>query len=277
MRTLQAAAVLAVLLAGLALPAAQPAANGPKGIPAITRPSGDRTLSFVRPGLIMEMAVEKGDAVTKDQIVAKQDDREERELLLAAKEEAESTTEIDAEKKVLKADEADLARKRDFASKQEVREAELKVEVDAARIELAVFKRKQAQYKYQANSAAIEKLKLISPIDGVVQEVYMKAGEATNGQDMKVLRIIQVDPLWVEVPVPIQDARKFNPGDPAQVLFGDGKVRPGKVALKDRMADSASGTLNVRVAVPNPEKLEPGESVSVTFGTVGVAGGPVGR
>jgi RND family efflux transporter MFP subunit len=264
--------IFALLMISVAAAVSMSASDTPEkgGIQAITRPSGDRTLSFVRPGLIVE-GLEKGQPVKKDQIVARQDEREERALLEAAQAEAESTTEIDAEKKVLEADRADLEKKRGAASGQEIREAELKVQVDLARIDLAIFKRKQAEFKFRSSTAGIEKLKLISPIDGVVQEVFLRQGEATNGQDQKVMRVIQVDPLWIETPVPIKEARKLAPGSPVNVLFTDGKVRPGKVALKDPMADAASSTLNVRVEVPNPEKLEPGENVRVTFGPAAVA------
>lgn len=241
------------------------------GIQAITRPSGDRVLSFVRPGLIMEMAVDKGDVVKSGQIIAKQDDREEIELLKVAHQEATSETEIEAEKAVLAADKLELQKKTDRGSEMEKREAALKVVVDEARIKLAIDKKRTAEFKYEANKAALEKLKLISPIDGVVQEVFMRVGEAPNGQELKVMRVIQMDPLWIETPVPIKDARKLSLGDPVNVLFTDGKVRPGKVALKDVLADPASGTLNIRVEVPNPEKLVPGENVRVTFGPSVVA------
>jgi RND family efflux transporter MFP subunit len=248
-----------------------------KGLAANTRPSEERTLSFVRPGLIIEMSVKKGDTVKKDQVVARQDDKEERELLKAAEAEANSTTEIEAETAVLAADREELKNKRSAASAMEVREAELKVVVDEARIKLAIFKKQQAEFKFAANKAAIEKSKLISPIDGVVADVVMKEGEATNGQDMKVMRIVQNDPLKVEVPVPLQQARALKTDDPVQVLFSDGKTRVGKVVQKDIQADPASGTLNVRVDIPNPERLESGETVRVTFGPSAVAGMPAGR
>jgi RND family efflux transporter MFP subunit len=273
MRNARAHALFALLAVSIAAAGSLSAAESPDkaGIQAITRPSGDRVLSFVRQGLIMEMSVDKGDPVKKDQMVAKQDDREEVELLKVAQSEAESETEINAEKAVLDADKFELQKKTQSGSEMEKREAALKVVVDEARIKLAIDKKRTAEFKYAANKAALEKLKLISPIDGVVQEVFMRVGEAPNGQELKVMRVIQVDPLWVETPVPIRDARKLNPGDPVNVLFTDGKLRTGKVALKDRMADAASGTLNIRVEVPNPEKLEPGESVRVHFGPAAVA------
>jgi len=274
----RALAAMVLLCAATVVPCLS--AEPETGLEAITRPSDKRTLSFVRPGLIMELNVKKGDKVTMKQIVALQDDREEQQMLAASKEESEDETEIDAEKAVQAADKAEYERKRDTrgVGASEVREAELKVTVDEARIKLAIFKKKQAAYKYAQNKAIVEKLKLVTPIEGLVSETYMKAGEATDGQNMKVLDVVQIDPLWVEVPVPILQARKLNDGDAASVRFSDGKSRTGKIVLKSVVADPAAGTITMRVAVPNPEKLEPGEPVRVTFPQAAVAGAaPAGR
>jgi len=108
-------------------------------------------------------------------------------------------------------------------------------------------------------------LKLVCPIEGVVAQLMVHQGETVDAGSMKVMRVVQVDPLWVEVPVPIQQARQLKQGDEAQVTFTDKQARPGKVALVFPVGDAASGTINVRVEIPNPQKLQPGENVSVQF------------
>jgi len=119
---------------------------------------------------------------------------------------------------------------------------------------------------------------LESPIDGIVSQVYMEVGESTDGQNMKVADVVQIDPLWIEVPVPVLQARKLNNGDAANVTFSDGKLRKGTVKKDSILADPASGTLTVKVIVPNPDKLEPGEQVRVIFPQAAMAGGaPVSR
>jgi len=248
-------------------------ADADKGVQAITRPSDKRTLSFVRPGLVIEMTAEKGAVVTKGQIVARQDDREETQVMLVAEQDSKDDTEINAETAVREADKLDRDKKtaNPSASATEKREAELKVTVDDARILLAVAKKKKAAFDFARTQAVIEKLKLVCPIDGIVSQKFMEVGEATDGQNMKVLEVVKIDPLWVEVPVPIQQARKLTDGDAASVTFLDGKTRTGKVVLKSIVADSAAAAITIRVEVPNPEKLEPGEQVRVAFPKAAVA------
>jgi HlyD family secretion protein len=268
-------ALLTILtLAGATLLGADEDRTTPHGINAVTRPSADRLLSFVRPGRVADVYIKEGDEVKKGQLLAKQDDSEELATLEELKSEADDETEINAEKLILAKDQTkyEYVSKNNGTSTFEKMDAEQSVQVDQARVTLAMTKKKQAGYKYTSGQAVVEKMKLYSPIDGQVDKNSINVGEVTDAQGTnKTMRIVQIDPLWIEVPAPILQARRLKAGDPAQVLFTDKKIRSGKVQLVFPVGDSGAEMIPVRVEVPNPEKLQPGENVYVTFGDSSVA------
>ena len=84
----------------------------------------------------------------------------------------------------------------------------------------------------------------------------------------KILRVVRIETLWVDVPVPLAVAReKLSVGLQAAVLFsntaGRDKSVMGKIIHIASVADS--GTLKVRVEVPNPTHRPAGEHVTVSF------------
>jgi RND family efflux transporter MFP subunit len=282
----------AVALAGLNAWAADPPSSGlstlpskSRGTQAITKPSDDRTLTFERPGKVTDMLVKVGTEVKASQLIAKQDDTEHQAALAIDKHKVEVTDGIalEAEKKVCEKDEIKLEnmRKSGAAAVTELLEQESAVAVDRARVDVAKDQFIQDKLKIAQSEAAIEKLKLLSPIDGVVaqpsnpNQTILKVGEIADGSGARVVRIVKIDPLWVEAPVPRQQAVKLNPGDSAQVTFSDDHTQSGTVSVVFPVGDSASGTIIVRIEVPNPNKLQPGENVFVNFNPAsGVAAKP---
>jgi RND family efflux transporter MFP subunit len=245
----------------------------PKGLQAITKPSKDIVVSFVRPGRIVDMVVSKGDEVKTGQLIAQLDDREERAALARDKRVAEDDTEIKAEEVIHEQKVRDVEKMKLYSgSVTEIENAILEEKVEAARLQIAKVKREDAALKLAETTIVVEKLKLVAPISGTVAEEYLKAGESADGGNMKAVRIVQLDPLWAEVPVPYLQAIKFNKGDPVLATFSDGKERAGNVVVVSPVGDAASETILVRVAIPNPEKKPSGENIFVNFPSPAVAG-----
>ena len=269
-----ALAMLAITGAAMPLLSADFAPSArPKGLQSITKPSKDITVSFVRPGRIMEMVVSKGDEVKAGQLIAQQDDREERAALARDKRVAEDDTEIKAEEVIHEQKVRDVEKMKMYSgSVTEIENAILEEKVESARLQIAKVKREDAALKLAETTIVVEKLKLLAPISGTIAEEFLKAGECADGGNMKAVRIVQLDPLWTEVPVPFLQAFKLNKGDPAVVTFSDGKERAGSVVVVSPVGDAASETILVRVAIPNPEKKPSGENVFVHFPSPAVAG-----
>jgi RND family efflux transporter MFP subunit len=238
---------------------------------AITRPSEDVTLSFVRPGRIVEMSVKEGDSVKAGHVVARQDDAADRIELEQLRLKAE-------DKVVIRAREAQKAQKevecgklqeayaKNAVSKWDVERAKLDVIIAAIQVEIARFDVEQDRLKYEYKKADMERAKMISPIDGKVEQIKVKVGEAPE-QNEDVMRIVKIDPLWIEAPVPLAVARGLKVGDGATVKFLDGATAEAaaKVVNISAVADAASDTLNVRVEISNPAGRPAGEHVSVRF------------
>ncbi len=270
-------AVIAVLA-----PTAAPAA-GQERIEAITRPSEDAILSFVRPGRVAKVLVKEGDRVKAGDELIRLDDEAELAQLAQLKAQAEDETRVLAADAQLAQRRVDLkkiewAHKQGAATELEVEHAKLDVTISELSLKLAEFEHRQAEMKYNEAKIQIDRMRITSPIDGVVERVLLEPGESADAME-KIIQVVKIDPLWVDVPVPLTQARRLETGsDNAVVEFpaADAGKMP-KVAASiihiAAVADSASGTLTVRVEAPNAGGRPAGEHVYVSFPQVRAARG----
>lgn len=262
-----------MVAAAFACPALGADSSSSGGIEAITKPSQDVTLSFVRPGRVVEILVKEGDHVEKGQLLARQDDSEELAALALYKSKAEDMTQVDAQKIIEQQSKTDAEnlKKTGASSQYEVQHAVLQQKVDAAKIQIAEKQHEQDVDQYQQNQAIVEKTKLYAPFSGTVEELLIHQGESVDTQNMKVMRLVKTDPMWMDVAVPYAEGERLKEGDPAEVKLSNNQTLSGKVIHVASVADSASDTLRVRVEVPNPEHRKLGERVSVSFSAPKVA------
>lgn len=243
--------------------------GGAGGLAAITKPSQDVTLSCSRPGLIAKVLVKDGQAVKANQPVVQQDSREEDAMLAADKAKAFDVTSIRAQEAIRDQAKVDLARI-EYARSQggsnpfELDKAKIDVVVAEARVKIAEVELEQARLKYEQSRVLVEKMCLQSPLSGLVQKTFVQPGEAVE-LNTKVIRLVNLDPLWVEVLVPSAQARSLRKDAQAKVVFSDKQAATGKVILVDVVGDPASDTIIVRVEVANPELRQSGELVRVEF------------
>ena len=262
------------LLICVLLAAGTPMATQEK-VEAITRPSQDVVLSFVRPGQVAEVLVKEGDTVKAGQVLMRLDDKAEQVQMEQLKAQADDTTRLQAAEAQLAQRRVDL-RKTEVANKQgaatdlEVDHARLDVKIADLSLELAKFEQSQAQMKYREAAAQIERMRITSPIDGVVERLLVEPGESVEAAE-KIAQVVQIDPLWVDVPVPLDEARSLTKGASNALVEFDRDVPSrkstiaGKIIHIAAVADSASKTLTVRVECPNPSKRPAGEHVYLSF------------
>lgn len=117
-----------------------------------------------------------------------------------------------------------------------------------------------------------ENLKLrtiVSPLDGVVVERRLSPGEFIRTDKSMVLRLAQINPLHVEVVAPASlfgTVRVGMTGKVSLAPFFPGAYQ-AKVIVVDKVIDAASGTLGVRLRLPNPgNRIPAGIRCSVVFG-----------
>ncbi|NLF32328.1 MAG: efflux RND transporter periplasmic adaptor subunit [Planctomycetes bacterium] len=252
---------------------AQPAGAEPMDWP--TRPSDMRQLSFTRPGRIAEVLVEEGDTVEAGAVLVRQDDRLEREELKILKVQAEDMTRITFAEAALEKAALDLEIARGLApgnnvTPYELREAELEHKLKQASLEIARIEQRQAIADYEQMLIRLDQMQLAAPVHGRVERIYMRQGEASDALE-KVIVVVQTDPLWVDLPVAMSEAAALKLGQQAQVQFVnetgavDDTKAAGKVVYMASVADAGSGTLTIRVEIPNPGRRPAGGHVRVTF------------
>ena len=245
-------------------------------IEAVTRPSQDTVLSFVRPGQVAEVLVKEGDAVKAGQVLMRQDDKAELAQMEQLKAQAEDDTRVRAGEAKLAQTRVDLkktegARKEGAATDLEVDHAKLEVTMADLSLDLAKFEQEQAKRKYQEMSLQIDRMRVVSPIDGVVERLLVEPGESVEAAE-KIAQVVQVDPLWLDVPAPLAIARTLKKGESTAAVEFDStdparrSSVSGKIIHIAAVADSASGTLTVRVECPNAARRPAGEHVFVSFG-----------
>ena len=112
----------------------------------------------------------------------------------------------------------------------------------------------------------VKRMKIRSSVKGVVVERFLSPGEYIENQP--ILELAQIDPLNVEVILPVDMLGTVREGMIAEVkpeapMSG---TYSATVTIVDRVIDAASGTFGVRLEIPNPEHLiPPGLKCKVVF------------
>lgn len=196
------------------------------------------------PGILDEVMVDRGDFVKKGQVLLTLQAGVERAAYELAKARAEFAGRKVERNKELYRKQMISAHERD----------EISTEAQLLRLE---------------EREAEERLKLriiTSPIDGVVVKRMFHPGERVEEQP--VLELAQIHPLRVEAVVPMTQYRKLRVGMVGQVEWEPslGGTGVGTVTIVDQVVDAASGTIGVRLEVPNPSrKLAAGAKCLVSF------------
>lgn len=250
-----------------------------EGISWFTDPSADITMGFVHPGQVGIVNVKDGQRVTKGQLLASLDDRVEQARLAQARLQAVDPTQVDAAKaqsdqKFTNCKNMQKAYDKGAATDMELDNAKLDVTIGLLSVQLANFKQQLAQMAYKEAELDIERMKLYSPIDGIVELVAIEVGESAEALK-PVMRVVSIDPLWIDAPVPGQLAATLKLDQVVRVR-GDkdndlGDLGEGRIINISSVANSASNTLRVRVSLPNPRNLPAGQHVQLIFQTTSPA------
>ena len=114
---------------------------------------------------------------------------------------------------------------------------------------------------------------LRAPIDGEVVQRHAVLGQVVSPTE-PVLRIADLDHLWVELDVFERDLGLVADGNTAEIESEThpGKTFRGRVTHIDSTVDTTTRTSHVRVVVDNPERLlRPGQFVHARLSTEGNA------
>jgi RND family efflux transporter MFP subunit len=217
-------------------------------------------------GLIAKVHVQRGDTVKAGQTLVELESSVERSAAATAKYRAEMTGRIKAAQERVqyastKAGRASELRKQQFVAAQAHDDAQAEMRVAEAELVDARENQQLARLDYQHTVDVLNLRTLRSPFDGVVMDRMLNTGDLTQyGTEAKpILRLAQIDPLRVEVVLPIDYYRKLKIGMVGEVAPERLESRyPARVRVIDRVFDAASGTFGVRLELPNRGHAIPG-------------------
>lgn len=253
--------VLLFLTALVLAIAASPGRAGPD-YPCLIEPSMVVDLSTAVEGVIDQVLVSKGDEVSKDMVVARLESSIEELSLEQAKIRVETRSLVRAREVTLEAaskryDRAVRLSDQKFVSPDEL--SELKSNRDLAREELATERSNAllSEVELRRAQAALDQRMIRSPLNGVVVERYLNPGEFAQAQP--IVRVAQLDPLYVEAVLPGSVYGQVRVGMPVQVrlLDSSSETFDVNVTIVEKVIDAASGTFGIRVELPNSELSVP--------------------
>ncbi|MGA2087619.1 MAG: efflux RND transporter periplasmic adaptor subunit [Stellaceae bacterium] len=201
-------------------------------------------------GVITDVLIQDGQYVKTGDVMFKLDDR-------AAKAQLEQyRAQLDNAK-------ADVARYKPLVSQEFI---------SRQQYDTAVANQDMLQAQVDNFAAQLSYETITAPIDGRVGTITIKTGNSIKANDVPLVTINQVTPIYVGFTLPqselpgIRDA--MHDGDVAvtAIAAGDsGAPVAGKIAFFDNTIDTNSGTIAVKAVFDNAqERLWPGEFVNVS-------------
>lgn len=224
-------------------------------------------------GVVASVEVDRGDRVKKGQVLARLDSEVEEASALLARVKAVNDTAVEAGRarlEFLKRKQSRNAQLRstDAVSFAQFDEATADARVAEATLREAELNLAMARLEQRRAEGLLQQRRIVSPVDGVVTERLLGPGEFRNDQ-AHVLTIAEIDPLRVEAFLPIASYGHIKVGDKATILPEPpvGGRYTATVTVVDHVFDAASGTIGVRLALPNPDwTLPAGIHCNVRFG-----------
>ena len=211
-------------------------------------------------GVIESVLVERGAYLKRGQEIAKLASGPERAALNLARSRAtmegdlkaaEARVEL-ANRKWVRAEELV---KQNFISANARDEAQAEYRLAREQLRAARENRRLAELEVKRAEEVLTQRTIRSPVSGVVVDVVLRPGElATSNQKDPIVRLMEIDPLNVELILPVSAFGKIKLGQRAKVTLESpvGGTYNASVEVVDRTVDAASGTFGVRLRLPNP-------------------------
>lgn len=214
-------------------------------------------------GVIAEILVEEGDEISQKQVLARLDDSILQASLrvahaakdaLGAKRSAE--TELAMREKQLESYRE--LHERGNATQREFDRAESEYHQSASRLQSVREDLEVRRLEYEHVKAQLKQRTLESPIDGFVTAIDKEVGEFVSPTDPVVMHVVHLATLKSVFSVPLDAARDLRAGSSLLLKVGyDGMSCEGVIESVSPVADAESGTVRVKVKIPNRDRSIP--------------------
>ena len=246
-----------LLMAVLSITGAVQAADNAEDLECVVMPYRVLDLSSGVSGRLERVLVERAERVSAGQPLADLESQVEHANLTLARARAGMNSEVQLRASGLDFDQRRLARIDNLQAKKVVSVQDQDEAARAAKLgqwQLAVAQDNLRLAKLDTGraEAALALRRVVSPFDGVVVERFKSPGEFVDKE--AILRVAQLDPLRIEVIVPIARYREFAVGQTVTVYPETDPELPWQapVTAVDAVGDPASGTFRARLEYPNP-------------------------
>ena len=131
-------------------------------------------------------------------------------------------------------------------------------------IKAAAAQRNAAKARLESAQAQLGYSRVTSPIDGVVTDRPLYAGEMPPSGS-PLITVMDISQVIARAHVSQDDARQLKVGDSANLLLADGGApMPGKITVVSPALDPSNTTVEIWVQAANPgDRLKPGTSLNV--------------
>lgn len=231
-------------------------------------------------GIIEKVRVKRGDRVEVGQTLVELESSVEQSAAEMAKYRSQMEGRIASSKNRLefatrKHNRTQELQKQNFVSAQAGDEAEAEKRIAEAELKDAIENQDLARHDYQHAIDLLNRRILRSPLNGVVVDRMLNPGDlAEAGTGRKaILKIAQIDPLLVEVALPLEAYGKLRAGMTGMVTpEGLNGRYPALITVVDSVFDAASGMFGVRLEMKNRKASIPGGiRCQVEFAALGVS------
>ena len=208
-------------------------------------------------GIIREVLVREGDVVDAEQPLVKLDDELTKASLEIAKQNLASRGALNSAEAELRlhksrSEKFEALVRSGNARPEELERTVMEKEVAAARVLTAQETLVVRKLELERIQIELERKVVRSPLKGVVTKVHREVGEFVSPNDPVVVTVVQLDPLLATFSLRPAQASQLQQGRSVQVMFAlsDTPVR-AEVELVSRVTDARSGTVRVKVRIPN--------------------------
>jgi RND family efflux transporter MFP subunit len=210
-------------------------------------PNRDVRVSSLVAGRIAEIRVAEGDAVHKDQVLVKIDDRPYRDQLQQA-EAAAQQARAQAENARLALEREETLFGRGISARKEVEDARTQQKVSEAAV-------RQAEAAVALARLQLARTEVAAPLDGTVVKRLMSAGEAVDGTAAQpILQVANLSTVELFANVPANYLGRIHAGEKLEIssdAFPDLRFS-GQVVAISPAVDPATNIGLVRIQMANP-------------------------
>jgi len=256
-----------VLLAPLAAPAAD--------YQGLLQPLHNVTLSSGVGGVVASRAVRPGSKVAANQVLMVLDDRlqsveaQRRRVILDDNSELAATEERLRIARVLYEDAKNVYDRTGSISRDELARVESDYLSTKGRLEQLQAQKQREKLEHQGAEQEQHMRRLLAPVAGVVTKIDIEVGEwAKPGEPL--IRLVDASSLVFKVNLPMAAVAGLKQGATVPVLVEDGTAvvrAPARITFVSPVADAASGLVEVRAGIANPNnRLRAGSKAVLRLG-----------